>query len=136
MYKIAKFFREVGRPFEHVREYREKIPDTCYEKRNELLVNKERRDFFGCPPAFSLFFSVSAFSLLDLKVLGNNNITTSSRYLVMIASLGGSIHAPMKSTTFSCRVFRNVPTWNLKAFNCSSVGFSISMILTATSPCQ
>lgn len=42
----------------------------------------------------------------------------------------------MKSTTFSCRVLRNVPTWNLNAFNCSSVGFSISMIFTATSPCQ
>ena len=57
-------------------------------------------------------------------------------YLVIIASFGGSIHAPMNSTTFSWRVLRNVPTWNLNAFNCSSVGFSISMIFTATSPCQ
>lgn len=57
-------------------------------------------------------------------------------YLVMMARWGGLMQAPMKSTTFSCRVCRYAITSLLKAFSWSSLSRSMSMRRMATSPCQ
>lgn len=51
--------------------------------------------------------------------------------LVTIANRGGFIQAPINKTKFSCRVFRNVPTYNNQDKNISHYYQIPNLILTS-----